>query len=69
MSLAPTSHEPTDDEVVAHFAEIARVGLPIIAYNNPFSTRIDLTPPLLARLAEIDEVAGGEGVLAGRRAG
>ena len=51
MSLAPTSHKPTDAEVVAHFTEIARVGLPIIAYNNPIDTRVDLTPPLLARLA------------------
>lgn len=58
MALPPTAHKPTDDEVVAHFAEIARVGLPIIAYNNPFSSRVDLTPPLLARLAEIDEVQG-----------
>jgi 1-pyrroline-4-hydroxy-2-carboxylate deaminase len=56
MALPPTSHRPTDDEVVAHFAEIARVGLPIIAYNNPFSTRADLTPALLARLAEIEQV-------------
>ncbi len=57
MSLPPTSHKPTADEVVAHFTEIGRVGLPIIAYNNPFSTRVDLTPPLLARLAEIEQVA------------
>ncbi|MGE5287910.1 MAG: dihydrodipicolinate synthase family protein [Micromonosporaceae bacterium] len=58
MALPPTSHKPTTDEVVAHFAEIARVGLPIIAYNNPYSTRVDLTPDLLARLAEIREVRG-----------
>ncbi|HTW10525.1 MAG TPA: dihydrodipicolinate synthase family protein [Acidimicrobiales bacterium] len=56
MCLPPTSHAPTADEVVAHFAEVARVGLPIIAYNNPFSTRVDLTPSLLARLAEIEQV-------------
>jgi 4-hydroxy-tetrahydrodipicolinate synthase len=56
MALPPTSHKPTPDEVVAHFAEIARVGLPVIAYNNPFSTRVDLTPALLARLAEIEQV-------------
>ena len=56
MCLPPTSHDPTVDEVVAHFAEVGRVGLPIIVYNNPFSTRIDLTPPVLARLAEIDQV-------------
>jgi 1-pyrroline-4-hydroxy-2-carboxylate deaminase len=58
MALPPTSHKPTPDEVVAHFAEIAKVGLPIIAYNNPFSTRVDLTPDLLARLAEIEQVQG-----------
>ena len=58
MSLPPTSHKPTADEVVAHFAEVARAGLPIIAYNNPFSTRVDLTPPLLARLAQIELVQG-----------
>jgi 1-pyrroline-4-hydroxy-2-carboxylate deaminase len=57
MCLPPTSHAPTAEEVVAHFREVARVGLPIIAYNNPFSTRVDLTPALLARLAEIDQVA------------
>jgi 1-pyrroline-4-hydroxy-2-carboxylate deaminase len=58
MALPPTSHKPTDDEVVAHYAEIGKTGLPIIAYNNPFSTRVDLTPALLARLAdEVDMVA------------
>lgn len=57
MALPPTSHRPTPDEVVAHFTEIGRAGLPIIAYNNPFSTRVDLTPALLTRLAEIEQVA------------
>jgi dihydrodipicolinate synthase/N-acetylneuraminate lyase len=56
MCLPPTSHAPTPDETVAHFAEVARAGLPIIAYNNPFSTRADLTPDLLARLSHIDLV-------------
>lgn len=57
MCLPPTSHAPTDDEVVAHFAAVARVGLPVIAYNNPFSTRVDLTPALIARLAQIEGLA------------
>ena len=56
MCLPSTSHAPTSDEVVAHFREVARVGLPMIVYNNPYSTRVDLTPPLLARLAEIEQV-------------
>ncbi|MGH9105054.1 MAG: dihydrodipicolinate synthase family protein [Acidimicrobiales bacterium] len=56
MCLPPTSHAPTADEVVAHFQEVAKVGLPIIAYNNPFSTRVDLKPALLGRLAEVEQV-------------
>jgi 4-hydroxy-tetrahydrodipicolinate synthase len=58
MALPPTSHKPTDDEVIAHFAAVGQAGLPVIAYNNPFSTRVDLTPALLARLAgEVPMVA------------
>jgi 4-hydroxy-tetrahydrodipicolinate synthase len=57
MCLPPTAHAPTAEEVVAHFAEVARAGLPIIAYNNPYSTRVDLTPALLARVAgEVEAV-------------
>jgi 4-hydroxy-tetrahydrodipicolinate synthase len=56
MALPPTAHKPTAGEVVAHFTEIAQVGLPIIVYNNPFSTRVDLVPSLLARLAGIEQV-------------
>ena len=35
---------------VEHYREVARAGLPIVAYNNPFDTKVDLTPALLARL-------------------
>ncbi len=56
MCLPPTSHAPTHDEVLAHFREVASVGIPVIAYNNPFSTRVDLVPELLARIAEIDGI-------------
>ena len=58
MCLPPNAYRAGADEVVAHFAEVARAGLPIIAYNNPFDTRVDLTPELLARIAvEVPEVA------------
>jgi 4-hydroxy-tetrahydrodipicolinate synthase len=51
MCLPPNAYRADDDEVVAHYAEVARAGLPIVAYNNPFDTRVDLTPELLARVA------------------
>jgi 1-pyrroline-4-hydroxy-2-carboxylate deaminase len=58
MVLPPTNHPSTIEELVAHYSAIAEVGLPVIAYNNPFSTRTDLTPDILARLARIDGVVG-----------
>jgi 1-pyrroline-4-hydroxy-2-carboxylate deaminase len=58
MVLPPTNHPSTLDELVAHYTAIAEVGLPVIAYNNPFSTRTDLTPDILARLSQIDGVVG-----------
>lgn len=59
MLLPPTSHAPTAEEVVAHYAHVATAGVPIIAYNNPWSTRVDLVPALLARVvAEVPLVRG-----------
>ena len=57
MLLPPTNHAPTTTELVDHFRAVAAEGLPVVAYNNPFSTRTDLTPELLERLAAIDGVA------------
>lgn len=34
----------------AHYAEVARAGVPVVAYNNPIDTKVDLTPAMLARL-------------------
>lgn len=57
MLLPPTSYRANDDEVIAHYKEVARVGVPIIAYNNPFDTKVDLTPALVGRIAdEVPEV-------------
>jgi len=52
MCLPPNAYRANDDEVLAHFKEVGRVGIPIIAYNNPFDTRVDLTASLLARIAD-----------------
>lgn len=56
LSLPPTAYRADADEVVAHYRELASVGIPIVAYNNPFDTNVDLTPDLIARIAEHDEV-------------
>ncbi|MFT4136112.1 dihydrodipicolinate synthase family protein [Microbacterium sp.] len=56
LLLPPTIYRANEREVVAHFEEVAKAGLPIMAYNNPFDTKVDLTPALVAELAAIPEV-------------
>ena len=50
MSLPPNAYAASPAEVVAHYEAVASAGLPVIAYNNPFDTKVDLTPELLADL-------------------
>jgi 4-hydroxy-tetrahydrodipicolinate synthase len=56
MLLPPNAYRADERTVVEHYREVARAGLPIVAYNNPFDTKVDLTPALLARLV-------GEGLI------
>jgi 4-hydroxy-tetrahydrodipicolinate synthase len=56
LCLPPTMYRANDSEVVDHFAAVAAVGLPVMVYNNPFDTKVDLTPKLLAEIAQIDNV-------------
>jgi 4-hydroxy-tetrahydrodipicolinate synthase len=50
LLLPPNAYRADPNTVAAHYAEAARSGLPVVAYNNPYDTRTDLTPELLARL-------------------
>ncbi len=58
MALPPNTYRADDRAVVEHYREIAKAGLPVTAYNNPFDTKVDLTPSMLARLH-------GEGLIVG----
>ncbi|WP_405858485.1 dihydrodipicolinate synthase family protein [Streptomyces sp. NBC_00090] len=50
LLLPPNAYRADERAVRAHYAEVAEVGLPVVAYNNPLDTKVDLTPALLARL-------------------
>ncbi|HEY6739869.1 MAG TPA: dihydrodipicolinate synthase family protein [Actinopolymorphaceae bacterium] len=50
MALPPNAYRADERAVVEHYREIAKVGVPVVAYNNPYDTRVDLVPSLLARL-------------------
>jgi 1-pyrroline-4-hydroxy-2-carboxylate deaminase len=50
LLLPPNTYRADDEAVLEHYRTAAAVGLPIVAYNNPFDTKVDLRPELLARL-------------------
>lgn len=56
LCLPPTMYRANHGEVLAHFEAVAAVGLPVMVYNNPVDTKVDLTPGLLAEIAQIDNV-------------
>jgi len=58
MLLPPNAYRADRRAVVAHYRQVARVGVPIVAYNNPHDTKVDLTPELLAELYQEGLIQG-----------
>lgn len=58
LVVTPYYNKPTPDGLVAHFAAVAEAapGLPLIAYNVPGRTGLNLTPAALLRLWENPQV-------------
>jgi 4-hydroxy-tetrahydrodipicolinate synthase len=57
MVVAPYYSLPTEDELFVHYRTIAdAVSLPIMIYNNPWTTGVDMKPAFLARLADVDNI-------------
>lgn len=50
LLLPPNAYRADEAIVRAHYAEVAKAGVPIVAYNNPYDTKVDLVPSLLAKL-------------------
>ncbi|MFE0379065.1 dihydrodipicolinate synthase family protein [Streptomyces inhibens] len=50
LLLPPNTYRADEQAVIAHYAEAAEAGVPVVAYNNPIDTKVDLTPGLLAQL-------------------
>lgn len=50
LQLPPNTYKADRASVLNHYRAVSQVGLPIVAYNNPYDTKVDLTPDLLAEL-------------------
>jgi 4-hydroxy-tetrahydrodipicolinate synthase len=56
LVVTPYYNRPPRAGIVGHVAAIAEVGLPVILYNIPGRTTVNMPPDLLAELAEIPNV-------------
>lgn len=59
MIVQPYYCKPLQDEMYAHFAAIAKaVDIPIMIYNNPWTTGVDMSEDTVVRLAkQFDNIA------------
>jgi 4-hydroxy-tetrahydrodipicolinate synthase len=57
LLAAPYYSLPTADELFEHFRAVSdSIGIPIMLYNYPGRTGVDMTPDLVQRLAELEGV-------------
>jgi 4-hydroxy-tetrahydrodipicolinate synthase len=56
MIIPPYYYTPTDDEIFAYYKAICdKVSIPIMLYNNPFTSNVDMSAKLVARLTKAFE--------------
>ncbi len=59
LQVSPYYNKPTQEGLFRHFATIAEsTSLPIILYNIPGRTSVNISPETIARLADIPNIVG-----------
>jgi 4-hydroxy-tetrahydrodipicolinate synthase len=56
LVLPPPYALPNEKEVLVYYETIANVGLPIMVYNNPARTQVNINAKLAEKLASFDKV-------------
>ncbi|KAA9394900.1 dihydrodipicolinate synthase family protein [Kocuria coralli] len=52
LLLPPNIYRADRPAIIEHYREAAKGGLPIVAYNNPFDTKVDLTVDIVRELTD-----------------
>lgn len=58
LVVTPYYNKPSDEGIFQHFKAVCDVGIPIIVYNIAGRTGKNISTPLLARIAELPNIAG-----------
>lgn len=58
LVVTPYYNKPTQEGLFAHFSAIDKVGLPVLIYNIPGRSVIDMTTATMARCAALDNIVG-----------
>jgi 4-hydroxy-tetrahydrodipicolinate synthase len=57
LVVTPYYNKPNRDGVLAHYEAVSQVGIPLVLYNIPSRTALNLAPDLLAELGRLPNVA------------
>ncbi len=57
LAVTPYYNKPTQEGLYRHYSALAEVGLPVVAYNVPSRTSVDLLPETVARLHKVGALA------------
>lgn len=58
LVVTPYYNKPTQRGLIAHYTALNAVGLPIIIYNIPGRSVVDMTPQTMAELAKLENIIG-----------
>jgi 4-hydroxy-tetrahydrodipicolinate synthase len=57
LVIPPWYYTPDADELVHHYTRIGEAStIPVMIYNNPFTSKVDIAPETLARLADVPHI-------------
>ncbi|MBL4597293.1 MAG: 4-hydroxy-tetrahydrodipicolinate synthase [Robiginitomaculum sp.] len=58
LVAAPWYNKPSQQGILAHFTEINKVGIPVLVYNVPRRTMVDISVATLGEIAKLSHVIG-----------